>query len=425
MSKPPGAPAHRQLIAFCGVLILAAGFASSLHGQPASKPPAAITDAATGSRAILHVDVVGTGANRRLVTAGVFPEGRTLGPLVVGLGATWAPDGTGFAFFDTQLALRLRDRVGRETVLFQGDQNEQLYLWQPAWSPDGKQIAALTFVPGATGPLKMSIALIDENPWVICLVPESKTYDKMISNIQEIRARGGRVIPIVTEGDAEIIPSYSTPPNKLRWSADGRRILISWESAAVLDTKSGTFELLPGGPIVAEWAPGGDAIYYLDVINRDRGPTLAGLYRATLGSGTPPTKLLDQQQLSFMGLAVTARVVLGVMTLSPAGTKLAVAFGSGAGDSGRLNVYAIGAAPDSLVTDKPLATFPTEELIAAIEWAPDETQVAVIAVAKDGVKIRAMNLGTGAWRTLATLGPLDLNGREAEVLAFKALSWTQ
>jgi hypothetical protein len=401
MSKPPGAPAHRPLIAFFSVLILAGGFVSSLHGQPASKPSAPIVNAATGSRAILHVDVLGTGANRRLVTAGVFPEGRQLGALVVGLGATWSPDGTGFAFFDTQLALKLRNRAGQETVLFQGDQNEQLYLWQPAWSPDGKQIAALTFVPGATGPLKMSIALID--------VAAKKVQSRFAI------PRG------VTN-----IPSYSTPPNKLRWSADGRRILLSWESAVVLDTKSGTFELLPGGPIVAEWAPGGDAIYYLDVINRDKpSPTLAGLYRAMLGSGTPPTRLLDQQQLSFMGLAVTARIVLGVMTLSPAGTKLAVALGSGAADAGRLNVYAIGAGPDGLVTDKPLATFQTEELIAAIEWAPDETQVALIAVAKDGVKIRAVNLATGAWRTLATLGPLDLNGREAEVLAFKALSWTQ
>ena len=48
------------------------------------------------------------------------------------------------------------------------------------------------------------IALIDENPWVICIVPQSKTYDKMISNIQEIKARGGCIIPIVTEGDEEI-----------------------------------------------------------------------------------------------------------------------------------------------------------------------------------------------------------------------------
>ncbi len=402
MSKPPGAPACRPLLAFCSVLILAAGFASSLHGQPASKPPAPIVDAATGSRAILHVDVVGTGANRRLVTAGVFPEGRQLGAIVVGLGATWSPDGTGFAFFDTQLALKLRDRAGQETVLFQGDQNEQLYLWQPAWSPDGKQIAALTFVPGATGPLKMSIALIDVAA-------------------RKVQSRFG-----IPRGVTNI-PSYSTPPNKLRWSADGRKILISWESAAVLDTKSGTFELLPGGPIVAEWAPGGDAIYYLDVTNRDRppGPTLAGLYRTKLGSGTPPTRLLDQQQLSAMGLAVTTRVVLGAMTLSPSGTKLAVGLGSSTGGSGKLHVYAIGPSPDSLVPDKPLATFQTEELIAAIEWAPDETQVAVIAVAKDGVKIRAVNLGTGVWRTLATLGALDLNGREAEVLAFKALSWTQ
>jgi len=99
--------------------------------------------------------------------------------------------------------------------------------------------------------------------------------------------------------------------------------------------------------------------------------------------------------------------------------------GSGAGGAGKLLVYGLGAPPDGLIPDKPLATFQTEELIAAIEWAPDETQLAVVAVAKDGVKIRAVNLATGVWRTLATLGPLDLNGREAEVLAFKALSWTQ
>ena len=49
------------------------------------------------------------------------------------------------------------------------------------------------------------IALIDENPWVVCIAPESRTYDKMLSNIQEIKARGGIVIAIVTEGDKEIL----------------------------------------------------------------------------------------------------------------------------------------------------------------------------------------------------------------------------
>lgn len=48
------------------------------------------------------------------------------------------------------------------------------------------------------------IALIDENPWVVCIAVQSKTYDKMLSNIQEIKARGGIVIAIATEGDKEI-----------------------------------------------------------------------------------------------------------------------------------------------------------------------------------------------------------------------------
>jgi glucosamine--fructose-6-phosphate aminotransferase (isomerizing) len=49
------------------------------------------------------------------------------------------------------------------------------------------------------------IALIDENPWVVCIAAQSKTYDKMLSNIQEIKARGGIVIAVVTEGDKEIL----------------------------------------------------------------------------------------------------------------------------------------------------------------------------------------------------------------------------
>ncbi len=49
------------------------------------------------------------------------------------------------------------------------------------------------------------IALIDENPWVVCIATKSRTYDKMLSNIQEIKARGGIMIAVVTEGDKEIM----------------------------------------------------------------------------------------------------------------------------------------------------------------------------------------------------------------------------
>lgn len=52
------------------------------------------------------------------------------------------------------------------------------------------------------------IALIDENMPVVFIAPKDKTYDKIISNIEEIRARKGKIITIATEDDEEI-KSYS------------------------------------------------------------------------------------------------------------------------------------------------------------------------------------------------------------------------
>lgn len=48
------------------------------------------------------------------------------------------------------------------------------------------------------------IALIDERLPVVVLATESPLYEKTVSNIQEVRARGGRVIAVATEGDQEI-----------------------------------------------------------------------------------------------------------------------------------------------------------------------------------------------------------------------------
>ncbi|HLB54713.1 MAG TPA: glutamine--fructose-6-phosphate transaminase (isomerizing), partial [Gemmatimonadales bacterium] len=48
------------------------------------------------------------------------------------------------------------------------------------------------------------IALIDENMPVVFIAPRDGVYGKIASNIEEVKARGGRVIAIVTEGDREI-----------------------------------------------------------------------------------------------------------------------------------------------------------------------------------------------------------------------------
>ena len=45
------------------------------------------------------------------------------------------------------------------------------------------------------------IALIDDRLPVVVIAPKNSTYEKTLSNLQEVRARGGRIISVVTEGD--------------------------------------------------------------------------------------------------------------------------------------------------------------------------------------------------------------------------------
>jgi glucosamine--fructose-6-phosphate aminotransferase (isomerizing) len=48
------------------------------------------------------------------------------------------------------------------------------------------------------------IALIDENMPVVFIAPKGRVYQKVLSNIEEVKARGGRVIAITTEGNGEL-----------------------------------------------------------------------------------------------------------------------------------------------------------------------------------------------------------------------------
>ena len=48
------------------------------------------------------------------------------------------------------------------------------------------------------------IALIDENMPVIVVAPQQQHYEKIVSNIQEIKARSGKIIAVVTKGDKQV-----------------------------------------------------------------------------------------------------------------------------------------------------------------------------------------------------------------------------
>ena len=48
------------------------------------------------------------------------------------------------------------------------------------------------------------IALIDENMPIVVIATNKGHYEKVVSNIQEIKSRKGKIIGIVTEGDTAV-----------------------------------------------------------------------------------------------------------------------------------------------------------------------------------------------------------------------------
>jgi len=48
------------------------------------------------------------------------------------------------------------------------------------------------------------IALIDESMPVVVIAPQDAFYEKILSNMQEVKARGGRIIAITTQGDDQV-----------------------------------------------------------------------------------------------------------------------------------------------------------------------------------------------------------------------------
>ncbi len=70
-----------------------------------------------------------------------------------------------------------------------------------------KEIAYIATDAYAAGEMKHGpIALLDQDTPVVCVATESPVVEKIVSNMQEVRARGAHVIAIATEGDETVAP---------------------------------------------------------------------------------------------------------------------------------------------------------------------------------------------------------------------------
>jgi glucosamine--fructose-6-phosphate aminotransferase (isomerizing) len=82
-----------------------------------------------------------------------------------------------------------------------------------------KEISYIHAEGYAAGEMKHGpIALIDEEMPVVVVCPRDKHYEKTLSNMQEVKAREGQIIGVVTEGDIDAarLCMYSGPPRSVR-----------------------------------------------------------------------------------------------------------------------------------------------------------------------------------------------------------------
>ncbi|MFQ3598964.1 MAG: glutamine--fructose-6-phosphate transaminase (isomerizing) [Chloroherpetonaceae bacterium] len=107
--------------------------------------------------------------------------------------------------------LKLNDEVKRLATLFK-DARNFLYLGRgvnfPVALEGALKLKEISYIHAEGYPAAEMkhgpIALIDENMPVVFIATNDASYHKIVSNIEEVRSRKGRVIAIATEGDDEI-----------------------------------------------------------------------------------------------------------------------------------------------------------------------------------------------------------------------------
>jgi glucosamine--fructose-6-phosphate aminotransferase (isomerizing) len=100
----------------------------------------------------------------------------------------------------------------RKIAAEHGKENFFLYLGRhiglPVCLEGALKLKEISYIPTdayAAGEMKHGpIALLDESTPVVCIATESPVLDKVLSNVEEVRARGARTIAIATAGDERV-----------------------------------------------------------------------------------------------------------------------------------------------------------------------------------------------------------------------------
>jgi glucosamine--fructose-6-phosphate aminotransferase (isomerizing) len=107
--------------------------------------------------------------------------------------------------------LQLNDKIKEIASIYKNDKNA-LYLGRgynfPVALEGALKLKEISYIHAEGYPAAEMkhgpIALIDEHMPVVVIATRNKTYEKVLSNIEEVKARNGKIISIINEGDQDV-----------------------------------------------------------------------------------------------------------------------------------------------------------------------------------------------------------------------------
>ncbi len=346
-------------------------------------------------RPILYI---GTQEKKELVIMAIQSDGRSLGTVAEGQLFGWSREGDRFIYGSPSTTSRGEigsvnvTRLGeRPQVVFTPGQEEHVFPlgWQSVWSPEGRRIALLL---ATAETMSLVIVEIDNGKIARRLEFPKSAY---------------------TRGD---YPA-NWPPYSVKWSPDGDKILVAWEEALVLNVETGSIDTIVPMPVMAEWSPESDGVYYSNTFSVpdlfykriDGGEAVEVLHHSWLGEFGEQPPLFNHTPL---------------LKLSPTGSHLAFETATIRGRKAQSTILIFDI--QSAHADRPATPakqLKAEGAIVAMEWNHDETELAVLATSENGLMLRVLNLETGSSKVLTSVLS-NIKGTEIDVVGLmNTISW--
>jgi Tol biopolymer transport system component len=363
----------------CGAGAVTTTGTTARQGTSTASPP----QTCDNQRPILYLG----GASR--ANGRPVPSARTTGG-----GATWSPDGGTEAYVSADAhRVILRSVGGGERTLFVTPHKITL-VHRVSWSPDGQRLALLVLDARGLG---------SQNSLMPADVPHVVVID--VGSGRPVRdvALSPRVVNM---------PFLTNPPDAFAFSPDGSRVLISWDSLAVVDVARGQVHQVWPRPAVAGWSPQGQVLF-LDVVARKR----FGALRAW-APGSGPRVVWNGRALEAAGIVAEHGIEYGQLRVSPDGSRLALRTTDGAQTA--IDVFRLaGSAPGAKV-----GSYPATGAIWDFDWSPDSRCIAAVVLDQPRLDVQVLNLAAGTWKPVGRL-PVKVESWDTlEALApIRKLTW--